>query len=161
MARKRLTVEQAATELGVSVRTVRRRIHTRELDAEKEKLAQGFRWWVLLDVPDAAASELASHDQDTTASRDAGAAALLAEVTAERDWLRVQVEELTRQAGNYQVLLLQSQEKIRLLEAGQAASRRVDNAGAVASQMATTTTTPARRPSRSFAQRLRRWLRGQ
>ncbi len=126
-----MTVEVAATRLGCSVRTVRRRIHAGDLVAEREQLAQGFRWWVLLEAP---APELASHDQDTVPPRADAAAALLEQVISERDWLRGQVEELTRQAGNYQVLLLQSQEKIRLLESGQLAGQNRDNGTPVTSQ---------------------------
>ena len=47
---ERLTIPEAAQRLGVSEVTVRRRIKKGELDAEKEKTAQGFEYRVLLPI---------------------------------------------------------------------------------------------------------------
>ena len=44
-----LTVQQAATAVGVSERTIRRRIKEGSLAAEKVPTAQGYEWRVQLD----------------------------------------------------------------------------------------------------------------
>lgn len=44
-----VSIADAASELGVSVDTVRRRIKRQELLAKREQRAQGFRWLVRLD----------------------------------------------------------------------------------------------------------------
>ncbi len=157
MTQERVTVEVAATRLGCSVRTVRRRIHAGDLLAEREQLAQGFRWWVLLEAP---TPEPASHDQDTASPGAEAAAVLLEQVISERDWLRGQVEELTRQAGNYQVLLLQAQEKIRLLEGGQPAGQDMDSKAAAASQPGRQPDRPPAPPRNTWAARIIRKVRG-
>ena len=45
-----VSMAEAAQLLGLSVDTVRRRLHRGELQGRQEPTAQGFRWWI--EVPD-------------------------------------------------------------------------------------------------------------
>jgi hypothetical protein len=45
-----VSMAEAAQLLGLSIDTVRRRLHRGELQGRQEPTAQGFRWWV--EVPD-------------------------------------------------------------------------------------------------------------
>jgi hypothetical protein len=45
-----VSMAEAAQMLGLSMDTVRRRLHRGELQGRQEPTAQGFRWWV--EVPD-------------------------------------------------------------------------------------------------------------
>lgn len=98
---ERLPLKDAADRLGVSVNTVRRRIAAGTLPAEQEPTASGFRYVVLFETDDAPPAI----PPTATAVVDPA----LAELRAERDWLRGQVEELTRQLANAQVLIGQAQ----------------------------------------------------
>ena len=118
---ERLTIDQAAHRLGVSARTIRRRIRDGTLPADQEPTAQGFRYWVLIE-PDQ------TGDQPPP---DSGAAAgeppvqVLDQLVSERDYLRGLVadqqrtiERLTEQTARYQLLLGQAQELARLPTVG-------------------------------------------
>ncbi len=118
MATRRLSIEEAADVLGLSARTVRRRIRSGILPSEREATPQGYRYVVLLDVVQVDAEPVSTPLATPTDTEEQVTAALLAEVTAERDWLRRRVEELTRQHENFQVLLRQAQEA-RYLPPGQ------------------------------------------
>jgi hypothetical protein len=82
---RRLSIEDAAAALGVSVSTVRRRIRAGRLAVEREATPQGFRYWVTLE---------GGESSDSTRSKASVDANELAALTAERDWLRARVEAL-------------------------------------------------------------------
>ena len=118
---ERITIDQAAHQLGVSARTVRRRIRDGTLPAEQEPTAQGFRYWVLFEPV----------QTDGQSSPDSGTASgepsvqLLDQLASERDYLRGLVadqqrtiERLTEQTARYQLLLGQAQELARLPATG-------------------------------------------
>lgn len=120
MALQRLSIEDAATRLGVSVSTLRRRIRAGALTVERSPTPQGYRYAVLLPDPEAAAPP--GEDAAPPPPATPGMADLLAQVMSERDWLRQRVEEqeqtiarLTQQAEHYQVLLRGEQDTVRLL----------------------------------------------
>jgi hypothetical protein len=108
---KRLSIEDAAHELGLSISTLRRRIRAGSLAVEREQTPQGYRYVVLVsDEPDGS-----SAPQDG-AGRSDGACPTetyeqLAAIVTERDWLRRRVEELT-------TLLNREQEAVLRLAAG-------------------------------------------
>jgi excisionase family DNA binding protein len=58
------TVKDAAARLGVSERTIRRRIKDRVIDAQQVPTAQGYEWRVYLDTP--------AVQVDTPSTRHAG-----------------------------------------------------------------------------------------
>ena len=58
------TVKAAAARLGVSERTIRRRIKDRVIDAQQVPTAQGYEWRVYLDTP--------AVQVDTPSTRHAG-----------------------------------------------------------------------------------------
>jgi hypothetical protein len=117
-AMRRLSIDEAARELGLSVSSVRRRIRTGALKTEQATTAQGFRYVVVLeDTPEHAATEVPADVGDT-----------LAAVVAERDWLRARVEELT-------ALLNREQETALRLAAAQVDSQRLLSAYATPSQI--------------------------
>jgi len=53
-----VSMPEAAHHLGISVDTVRRRLHRGELHGHQEPTAQGFRW--LIDIPDATSTDPSS-----------------------------------------------------------------------------------------------------
>jgi hypothetical protein len=105
---QRLTLQQAAERLGISLHTARRMARDGRLQVETERIPQGHRYWVLLpDEPPP--SSAASGVTEASTATDAVPQALYDQVVSERDWLRQQVEELVRQGENYQVLLREAQ----------------------------------------------------
>ena len=111
---RRLSIDEAAHHLAISPRTVRRRIRDGSLPAEREDTPQGFRYVVLIE--DGAAPAEHHHEPPPASPDTAMLETLLAQVTSERDFLRRQVEQLTQQAENAQVLLLRAtEERGRLL----------------------------------------------
>ena len=103
-AMERLSVEDAARRLGISVSTVRRRIRDGMLTVEQEATPQGFRYWVLFTGESSGTSAAAAPESATVAELEV--------VRAERDWLRARVEELT-------ALLNREQEAVLRLTASQ------------------------------------------
>ncbi len=91
-----VSIADAASQLGVSVDTVRRRMKRQELPAKREQRAQGFRWLVRLDGEPPAVGTV----PDARAGADTGRPAtpsLQAEIVAERDELvRELRDQLTR-----------------------------------------------------------------
>ena len=132
---ERLSLDAAAHRLGVSVRTLRRRIHRGELVAEREETAQGFRYWITLDTEGAAASQQVHEPPGQVPD-----SALVEELRGERDrlWALVQEQQrtigeqqetiagLVRQHENAQVLIGQAQRLAQLPAAGQTAGPRPD-----------------------------------
>jgi hypothetical protein len=51
-------MEEAARQLGVSVATIRRRLHSGELQGFQEPTSQGFKW--LVEVPELTAADTSS-----------------------------------------------------------------------------------------------------
>lgn len=103
MVDERLTIDQAAARLGISARTVRRRIRAGVLRSEKQETPQGFVYHVLLtaeEVTVTATEEPVSALEPEQGTTGEGAALAAAEATiaelrahlttveAERDWLR-------------------------------------------------------------------------
>ena len=154
---ERLTLDEAAHRLGVSARTVRRRIKAGTLAADLEPTPQGYRYWVLLD-------EAAT--QPTSQPSAEPESALLAEVRAERDYLRGLVSDqqrtiaeqqetiaqLVRQHENAQVLIGQAQRLAELPAAGQTGATP-------ASQPVAPTSRPGSHGQRPLRRRSPWWLR--
>ena len=103
----RVSLQEAARRLGVSVRTVQRRIQAGALQADHVATRRGQRVVVVLD------SEVREPAATTTAG-DTGTSAVLDEVRAERDWLRGRVERLEETVNRLTVLLNQAQQVAQL-----------------------------------------------
>lgn len=103
----RVSLQQAARRLGVSVRTVQRRIQAGELQAEHVATSRGQRVVVLLDLAPVE-SEPAVTEGDTESPT------LLTEVRAERDWLRGRVEALETTVRGLTIALAQAQHAAQL-----------------------------------------------
>ena len=99
----RVSLQEAARRLGVSVRTVQRRIQAGELQADHVATRRGQRVVVVLD------SEV-REPAATTTGGDTDMSAVLDEVRAERDWLRGRVERLEEAVNRLTVLLNQAQQ---------------------------------------------------
>ncbi len=143
----RLSIDEAAIALGLSVSSVRRRVKAGSLQVERETTPAGFRYVVVLpDEPpsqppsqapstdDAPRSQTPSQEPSTLSQSDQVAA-----LTAERDWLRQRVEELT-------TLLNREQEAVLRLTT-QAPSQRLLN------QVVTPTQAPSQPPSQTPTRR--------
>lgn len=135
---ERLPLKDAADRLGVSVNTVRRRIAAGTLPAEQEPTTSGFRYVVLFETPDALPV--------TPPAASAVVDPAFAEVRAERDWLRAQVEELTKQLANAQVLIGQAQ-VARLPARTQTSTQNPDQPAYVSTQTSTRRGEAQKRPA--------------
>ncbi len=90
------SIADAASELGVSADTVRRRIKRQELLAKREQRAQGFRWLVRLDGDPLAVGTMAA-PEPRGSSPSGDAQPLQAAIVSERDELvRELRDQLTR-----------------------------------------------------------------
>ena len=103
----RVSLQEAARRLGVSVRTVQRRIQAGELQADHVATRRGQRVVVVLD------SDVREPAETATGS-DTDAPAVLEEVRAERDWLRGRVERLEETVNRLTILLNQAQHVAQL-----------------------------------------------
>ena len=110
----RVSLQEAARRLGVSVRTVQRRIAAGELDAETVVTPRGQR--VVVTLP----TEI-REPADTVTTPDSDVSALLAEVRAERDWLRGRVETLETTVRGLTIALSQAQQIAQLGPVGDTA----------------------------------------
>lgn len=106
----RLSIEDAARRLGLSVSTLRRRIRSGSIGVEREETPQGYRYVVL--VPESAVDPALRGDESGPSAPD-----LLADLVTERDWLRRRVEELTTLLNREQeaVLRLSAEREARAL----------------------------------------------
>jgi excisionase family DNA binding protein len=114
---ERLSTQEAARRLGISVATVRRRIATGELHAEQEVRPQGKRWVVLLDERSEASPASAARITRAPPSRDALTVAL-----DEVAFLRQQLEVSQRGEAELRQLLAREQETNRMLRLAQAST---------------------------------------
>ncbi len=117
------TVKDAAARLGVSERTIRRRIKDRVIDAQQVPTAQGYEWRVYLDTP--------AVQVDTPSTRHAGKvggtpvqpagtpAPELMKALEMVDRLQRENQQLAGQLGFVQAKLQDAEEQIRLLMAPQ------------------------------------------
>jgi len=110
---ERLTTQEAAHRLGISPATVRRKIATGELQAEKEARPQGIRWWVLLDSAHAVLVGSAPRVTSAHGARESLGFAL--ETIAD---LRKRLDEAERSQAELRQLLAREQETVRLLQSG-------------------------------------------
>jgi excisionase family DNA binding protein len=108
---ERVSLQEAAHRLGVSVRTLQRRIRTGEIAAERIPTPRGYRVIVLLDAGTA-------ESEPASTPRESDATAVLAEVRAQRDWLQARVEALERTVDRLTVLLNQAQQLAQLPQRG-------------------------------------------
>ncbi len=101
---QRLTIPEAATELGVSEVTVRRRLKAGTLHGEQEETAQGYRWVVTLETPD----EETDHEPDQTATHDQvrGDHALVVSLEDQIGFLRRELEVRNTELAEMRRLLL-------------------------------------------------------
>ena len=138
---ERLTINAAATRLGVSPDTIRRRLRAGELAGEREPTPQGYRWVVLfpvtLEVPAVADPAPITGDDvhrstsdtgtdvtelATLRERVAGLERLGAELAAERDAWRDQAARHEEAAQQLRTLVAQAQQMTRALPAGDVAT---------------------------------------
>jgi excisionase family DNA binding protein len=124
---ERLTTQEAAKRLGVSVATIRRRIAAGELQGESDVRPQGTRWYVLLptDQTDHDTAHETSHGTSHTAHQTESHAAddaprdvsalMLERADDEILYLRKKLDELTE-------LLAREQQTRLLLQAPREAS---------------------------------------
>jgi hypothetical protein len=117
-----VSMAEAAQLLGLSIDTVRRRLHRGELQGRQEPTAQGFRWWVAVpdkvdpcsqsdaslgDAPDATSNQTSSDPADTgdmPALREV-IEVLQAQVKAQQEQLAVKDQQIEQ----LHVLLQQAQ----------------------------------------------------
>jgi hypothetical protein len=130
----RVSIDEAASALGLSVSSVRRRIKAGSLTVERETTPAGFRYAVIL--PDETSSPAPSTDY-APPMQTPSHPEQVETLTTERDWLRQRVEELT-------TLLNREQEAVLRLSS-QVHSQRLLN------DLVTPTQTPSQDASR------RRW----
>lgn len=112
---ERVSLQEAARRLGISVRTVQRCIAAGELQAEHAATSRSQRVVVLLELAPVEPEPVVT-EGDTTP------AALLIEVRAERDWLRGRVEALETTVRGLTVALAQAQHAMHLPDAGNVTS---------------------------------------
>ncbi len=108
---RRVTSQEAAEILGVSRKTVERRIKSGQLSATKE----GRRY--IVDLPDEPEEEAKSRQQTGDDSKDVRLAAALAELEAvrsERDYLRQQTDNLSRNVSELTVTVFRLTETLAL-----------------------------------------------
>ena len=117
------TVKAAAARLGVSERTIRRRIKDRVIDAQQVPTAQGYEWRVYFDTT--------AVQVDTPSTRHAGKvdgmpvrpagtpAPELMKALEMVDRLQQDNQQLAGQVGFLQAKLQDAEEQIRLLTAPQ------------------------------------------
>lgn len=103
-----VSIADAASELGISVDTVRRRMKRQELLAKREQRAQGFRWLVRLDGdPPAVGTVAAPEPQASSTSGDAQP--LQTAILSERDELvrelRDQLARREREAAELRAII--------------------------------------------------------
>ena len=132
-----VSMPEAAHYLGISVDTVRRRLHRGELNGHQEPTAQGFRW--LIDIPDSTGADPSNTPATATSSQNGshpGATldatlgqpgtnsgevealrelidVVKAEVVTLREQLRSQLEAKDNQIEQLHVLLQQTQAALR------------------------------------------------
>ncbi len=113
-----VTLEEAAARLGVSIRTIRRRIRSRELSAT---MVDGRRMVSLPEVPDAASDNPATADAVSAPGRDNSDSvspvvshlqARIAELEAERDRARQDTDRWQEQAGHWQAMSLDLSQRL-------------------------------------------------
>lgn len=157
---RRVSIDEAAIALGLSVSSVRRRIRAGTLTVEREATAAGFRYAVIL--PDEAEPLVASADYappsqppSQPASTDYAAPTQddqVATLTAERDWLRQRVEELT-------TLLNREQEAVLRLSSQLTTQRLVNDLVTPTQTPSRASTHANRQPARGFGATWRQALR--
>lgn len=84
----RVTLAEAATRLGVSEQTIRRRLKTGELQGEREVTAQGYRWWV--SVPESVKGQ----DRPNVPTSTGVDAERIQRLEADNAWLKERVVQL-------------------------------------------------------------------
>lgn len=113
---ERLTTQEAARRLGVSVATVRRKIAAGELQGVQEARPQGARWYVLLPLSDtdhepshgtSHTAQQATEDRSEDASRDVPAL-MLERAYDEVAYLRKKLDEVTELLAREQQAHLQT-----------------------------------------------------
>lgn len=153
---ERVTLQHAARHFGVSVRTVQRRIQAGELQAEHVATARGQRVMVLLET-------VTPEPEPAATAHDTELSAVLAEVRADRDFLRGRITALEENVSRLTILLNQAQYVAQLPPARDDShdkepdSRRDD--GATVTRQTPTDARPRRR-RRPLWERLLAALRG-
>ena len=112
---ERLSTQEAAQRLGISPATVRRKIATGELTAEREARPQGARWWVLLDASANASPERMARVKRT--NHDQQAITLLMDEVAD---LRRRLDASENAQAELRQLLGREQERWRVLRVAEA-----------------------------------------
>jgi excisionase family DNA binding protein len=92
---ERVTTEEAAQRLGISVATVRRRIAAGALRAEQEQRPQGTRWLVLLDSGEPSVERLTQGHKPKTGTHHEASDRELERALDEVTYLRRKLDELT------------------------------------------------------------------
>ncbi len=103
---KSVPIQEAATLLGVSESTLRRRVRSGQVNAHQVETPQGFKWWVDLDIDDT--SDYVS-DQVNGQVDDQVHLNLLEEKERTIKFLAEQVEAQRQQIGELHVLLQSAQ----------------------------------------------------
>jgi len=98
-----IDISGAASHLGVSTETVRRRLRTGTLSGEKEKTAQGFRW--VVNIPDTPPNNTPPLGEVTDDANGGPLVEILREELAEKNH---QISELHRQISELHQLLAQT-----------------------------------------------------
>ena len=150
----RVSVAEAATLLGVSAQTVRRRIESGELKAENEAGGRGRGWrWMVLLVPGSAE---AAHQDKLRAAGSTPESQIVLELRARVASLEGRLDQADRAASEMRHLLASSQNLLEAAGARHEASeeriRIAESASEEASSARHTATT-------SDANKPRRWWR--
>ena len=115
------TVKDAAARLGVSERTIRRRIKDRVIDAQQVPTAQGYEWRVYLDTTavhvDTPSTRHAGKGDGTPVQPASTPAPELMKALEMVDRLQRENQQLAGQLGFVQAKLQDAEEQIRLLMA--------------------------------------------
>lgn len=117
MTKQRVSVEDAASHLGVSVATIRRRMKRGELEVEAESDAPNARKWILLESKDNEPEDLGTSEAPTDPVQNALTVRLEDEVT----YLRGVIETRDKELAEMRLLLARAQqqqeEKLSAIEA--------------------------------------------
>jgi hypothetical protein len=110
-----LPLKEAATRLGISVDTARRRLRAGELTGEQRKTPQGFAWYVEVPAIEEPVLEAAPApaglqiEVEVLKERLAGMERLLEEVRADRDSWKDQASTQSQAAQELRLLIAQAQ----------------------------------------------------
>jgi hypothetical protein len=114
-----IALKDAAALLGISVDTVKRRMHRGELESRRETIPQGFRWLVRVDPPETEAGESSLSDRSDNRGVDVPLPStdVVAVMQAQLEARNREVASLLATIASQARALEQAEERLRQLTA--------------------------------------------